>query len=68
METDPETVYEWESAVTELDRELGELRTMRQRARHLAATPGLDGAARTYASAGRYMLGLAPISTMEAGR
>jgi hypothetical protein len=39
--------------------ELNELRAMQGRARQLAATRELDGAARTYAHAGRYVLGLA---------
>lgn len=54
-----DTVYEWEPAVVELETELNELRAMRTRARQLAATQGLGGAAMTYAHAGRYVLGLA---------
>lgn len=43
------------SVLAEYDRR----ESMEQRARSLAATQGLDGAARTYAHAGRYVLGLA---------
>jgi hypothetical protein len=60
-EIEQDTVYDWEPAVVELEQELSELRAMRTRARQLAATPTLDGAARTQAAAGRYVLGLASI-------
>lgn len=42
------------------ERVLLELEAMRTRARHLAATPGLDAEHRTLALAGRIVLGLAP--------
>jgi hypothetical protein len=38
---------------------IARLQPMEQRARALAATPGLDGAAMTYQHAGRYVLGVA---------
>ncbi|HTF49487.1 MAG TPA: hypothetical protein VK735_18750 [Pseudonocardia sp.] len=67
MDTAPvlvaEPTYEWEADVAALETELVELRAMRQRAVRLAATPGLGGAAMTYAASGRFVLGLGPAVT-----
>lgn len=53
------TVHLTGLALAELLAEYDRRGAMQQRARTLAATPGLDGAARTYAHAGRYILGVA---------
>lgn len=60
MMTAPETttIPEPEPTLAEVMTELNELRAMRQRARHLSVTPGLGGAAKTYAHAGKYVLGI----------
>jgi hypothetical protein len=50
--------YDWEPAMAELRTRILRYEAMEGRARQLAVTPTLGGAAMTQAAAGRYVLGL----------